>query len=58
MINYEELLKWHSIIGVQKGKQGITQTLPEDIVCCWKCGWMICSDYHFHLVQVLEEAEK
>jgi len=57
MTDYDNILKWHSIIGTRQGKQGAGQTVPEDIVLCYSCGWMRCSEYHNHLVQVLEEAE-
>lgn len=46
----------HSIAGVEYGRQGAAQVVPEDVVLCMSCGWHRLSDYHRHLVGVLREA--
>lgn len=39
----------HALIGVQHGRQGAGQTIPEDLALCVSCGWMSGSDYAEHL---------
>lgn len=46
----------HSIIGIQRSRQGAGQTVPEDLVCCLTCGWMRCSDYAPHLLDAARPA--
>lgn len=43
----------HAIIGTQAGRQGAGQTCPEDLVLCHSCGWMLCSEYHRHIEDIV-----
>ena len=51
----EQTLIAHVIIGTEKGRQGAGQVLPEDLVLDVSCGWMCVSDYHYHLVDVVDK---
>ena len=50
-----DYLKPHSILGVEKGRQGAGQTLPEDNVLCYTCGWMTVSDYLDHITDIVDD---
>lgn len=44
----------HIIIGVRGGIQGAGQTLPDDLVLCYSCGWMTTTLYHDHIVEIAD----
>lgn len=51
-----EVLAEHSLAGAQAGRQGAGQTIPEDLVLCWSCGWMRMSEYAAHIAAALSAA--
>lgn len=44
----------HSVIGADLPRQGAGQTIPELMILCFTCGWMRASEYHDHLLPVVE----
>lgn len=52
----DEVLAEHSLIGTQAGRQGAGQTIPDDLVLCFSCGWMRMGEYGTHVAAALSAA--